>query len=79
MNPSIRDGERAALVDETVEVLSNVIWVTLGVYLPRVLNTFCEKCITKVVLKMLPIVVLVLGVVIKQIAKPHLLRSALMT
>lgn len=29
--------------------------------------------------EMLPIVVLVLGVVIKQIAKPHLLRSALMT
>ena len=26
LNPSIRDAERAALVDETVEVLSNVIW-----------------------------------------------------
>jgi len=46
LNPSIRDGERAALVDETVEVLSYVrclLWRHLRIYLPKILPPFSRE------------------------------------
>ena len=46
LNPSIRDGERAALIDETVEVLSYVrclLWRHLRIYLPKILPPFSRE------------------------------------